>query len=81
MNFGGGYMFQVRVSNVLRFISICDLFTNFPAHHKNGSLVFLRRGSLCSIWFLFQASLMIGSGDDGFQEAAHLAQLTGRGVF
>jgi hypothetical protein len=36
INVRGGYVemfffFQVRISHVLRFISICDLFTDFPS--------------------------------------------------
>jgi hypothetical protein len=37
INVGGGYVekemffFQVRISHALRFISICDLFTNSPS--------------------------------------------------
>jgi hypothetical protein len=38
INLGGGYVeklmffFQVRISHVLRFISVCDLFTDCPSN-------------------------------------------------
>jgi hypothetical protein len=37
INVNGGYVeiymfFQVRIPNVLRFISICDLFIDYPSY-------------------------------------------------
>jgi hypothetical protein len=40
INVGGGYVvicfFKVQISHVLRFISICDLFTDSPSYFPGG---------------------------------------------
>jgi histone-lysine N-methyltransferase SETMAR len=42
INAGGGYVkkcfFHIRISHILLFISICDLFTNFPSYHSDCEL-------------------------------------------